>query len=228
MTVTNKPVFMFFKRAVDVLLSCFALLLLWPVLLVLVLLVRRDGGRAMFAQTRVGRNGREFSLYKFRSMKPGADKLENFLTSEQLAQYKKEFKLDPDPRITKIGQFLRKSSLDELPQLWNILRGDMSIVGPRPLLRGELERHYTPEQQAALLSVRPGLTGYWQATSRNESTYATGQRQQQELYYIGRAGVGLDCKILFMTVKRVFSGKGAVCRGDIEGKGVRSRNTTII
>ena len=109
-------------------------------------------------------------------MKPGADKLEDFLTPEQLEQYMKEYKLDPDPRITSLGHFLRKSSLDELPQLFNILRGDMSIVGPRPLQVPELAVNYTPEEQKQLLSVRPGLTGYWQASSRNESTYSSGER----------------------------------------------------
>jgi len=202
--------YLFFKRLFDIVLSGMALLVLWPVMLVISLLVRRDGGKAFYAQTRIGKDGKPFSLYKFRSMKPGADKLEDFLTPEQLAQYNKEFKLDPDPRITAIGQTLRKSSLDELPQLVNILRGDMSIVGPRPLLDTELKHNYTEEQQRQLLSVRPGLTGYWQATSRNESSYQSGERQRQELYYIGRTTLGMDIKIVLLTVKRVFSGKGAV------------------
>ncbi len=209
-TQKKRPIYRCIKRLFDILLSGMALLVLSPLLLVLVLLVRRDGGKAFFAQQRIGRGGKPFSLYKFRSMKPGADKLENFLTPEQLETYKREFKLDPDPRITGIGQILRKSSLDELPQLWNILRGDMSLVGPRPLLDPELQVNYTSEEQERLLSVRPGLTGYWQAVSRNESTYQTGERQQQELYYIGRVSLGMDLKILLMTVKRVFSGKGAV------------------
>ena len=206
---TKKP-YLFFKRLFDIVLSAMALLLIWPVLLVVGLLVRRDGGPAFYAQTRVGLNGRLFSVYKFRSMKMGAERLEDFLTPEELAEYKKEYKLLHDPRITKIGNFLRKSSIDELPQLWNILRGDMSLVGPRPLLESELAGNYTAEQRQQLLSVRPGLTGYWQAMSRNESSYRTGERQQQELYYIDRVSLGMDIKILFMTVKRVFSGKGAV------------------
>lgn len=209
-TTQKKNPYLFFKRLFDILLCGVALLIIWPVMLVITLLIRRDGAPAIYAQTRVGRHGRPFSLYKFRSMKPGADKLEDFLTPEQLKQYYKEFKLDPDPRITPIGNFLRKSSLDELPQLWNILKGDMSLVGPRPLLESELKGNYTPEQREQLLSVRPGLTGYWQASSRNESSYATGERQQQELYYIGRTTLGMDLKILCMTVSRVFSGKGAV------------------
>ncbi len=206
---TKKP-YLFFKRLFDIVLSAMALLFIWPVLLVVGLLVRRDGGPAIYAQTRVGQDGHLFSVYKFRSMKMGAERLEDFLTPEELAEYKKEYKLHHDPRITKIGNFLRKSSIDELPQLWNILRGDMSLVGPRPLLESELVGNYTAEQRQQLLSVRPGLTGYWQAMSRNESSYRTGERQQQELYYIDRVSLDMDIKILFMTVKRVFSGKGAV------------------
>ena len=206
----KKSPYLFFKRLFDIVLSAMALLVIWPVLLVVGLLVRRDGGPAFYAQTRVGRGGHPFAVYKFRSMKMNAERLEDFLTPEELAEYKKEYKLLHDPRITPIGNFLRKSSIDELPQLWNILRGDMSLVGPRPLLESELRGNYTPEEQVRLLSVRPGLTGYWQAVSRNESSYITGERQQQELYYIDRVSLGMDIKILIMTVKRVFSGKGAV------------------
>ena len=209
-TKHNATPYLFLKRLFDIVLSAMALLFIWPVLLIVALLVRRDKGPAFYAQTRVGKDGHLFSVYKFRSMKMGAERLEDFLTPEELAEYKKEYKLHHDPRITPIGNFLRKSSIDELPQLWNILRGDMSLVGPRPLLESELIGNYTPEERERLLSVRPGLTGYWQAMSRNESSYITGERQQQELYYIDRVSLGMDVKILFMTVKRVFSGKGAV------------------
>ena len=198
------------KRLADVLLSLCGLLVLWPVMLVVALLVRRDGGPALYKQSRIGRGGQPFTLYKFRSMIPGAERLENYLTPEELAEYRKEYKLIRDPRVSKLGNVLRKSSLDELPQLFNILKGDMSLVGPRPLLESELKGNYTQEQRQQLLSVRPGLTGYWQAMSRNESSYITGQRQQQELYYIGRVSLWMDLKILCMTVSRVFSGKGAV------------------
>lgn len=206
----KKPFYPRIKRGLDVFISIMALLLIWPVLLVIALLVRRDGGPAFFAQSRVGRNGRLFKLYKFRSMKVGADKLEDILTPEELELYRKEYKLQNDPRVTKLGNFLRKSSLDELPQLWNIIRGDMSLVGPRPLLPSELTGNYTPEERQQLMSMQPGLTGYWQAMSRNESSYLTGERQRQELYYVGRVSLKMDLKIIFMTVKRVITGKGAV------------------
>ena len=206
----KKPLYPRVKRVLDVVISAMALLMIWPVMLVIALLVKRDGGPAFFAQTRVGRNGRLFKLYKFRSMKVGAERLEEFLTPEELADYRKEYKLQNDPRVSKLGNFLRRSSLDELPQLWNIIRGDMSLVGPRPLLPSELTGNYTPEERQKLMSVAPGLTGYWQAMSRNESSYATGERQKQELYYIGRVSFWMDVKIILMTVERVITGKGAV------------------
>ena len=198
------------KRLLDILLSGTALVAFCWLFALLAILVKRDGGTAFFAQKRIGKGGKSILVYKFRSMRMNADDLEKCLTPQELAEYKKDFKLEHDPRITKIGHFLRKSSLDELPQLWNILRGDMSLIGPRPLLENELERYYTPEEREKLLSVRPGLTGYWQATSRNESSYQTGERQKQELYYIGRVNFPMDVFIFFKTVSRVFSGKGAV------------------
>lgn len=206
----KKPVYPRVKRILDVVLSVSALLIIWPVMLIIAILVKLDGGPAFFAQSRVGRNGRLFKLYKFRSMKKGADRLEEMLSPEELAEYSKEYKLKNDPRVSKLGSFLRKSSLDELPQLWNIIRGDMSLVGPRPLLPSELTGNYTPEERQMLMSVAPGLTGYWQAVARNESSYATGERQKQELYYIGRVSFWMDVKIILMTVKRVITGKGAV------------------
>lgn len=206
----KKAVYPRVKRVLDVLFSVMALLVIWPLMLVIAVLVMLDGGPPFYAQSRVGRNGRLFKVYKFRSMKKGADRLEEMLSPEELAEYSKEYKLQNDPRVSKLGSFLRRSSLDELPQLWNIIRGEMSLVGPRPLLPSELTGNYTPEERQMLMSVRPGLTGYWQAMSRNESSYATGERQKQELYYIGRVTIWMDVKIVLMTVKRVITGKGAV------------------
>lgn len=206
----RKPVYPRVKRVLDVAISVMALLVIWPVMLIIALVVKSDGGPAFFAQSRVGRNGRLFKVYKFRSMKLGADRLEDSLSPEELAEYRKEYKLQNDPRVSKFGNFLRRSSIDELPQLWNIIRGEMSLVGPRPLLPSELTANYTPEERQMLMSVAPGLTGYWQAVARNESSYATGERQKQELYYIGRVSFWMDVKIVLMTVKRVLTGKGAV------------------
>ena len=206
----KKPIYPRVKRVLDVIVSVMALLLIWPIMLIIAILVKLDGGPAFFAQSRVGRNGRLFKVYKFRSMKNGADRLEDSLSPEELEEYRKEYKLQNDPRVSKLGNFLRRSSMDELPQLWNIIRGDMSLVGPRPLLPSELTSNYTPEERQMLMSVAPGLTGYWQAVARNESSYVTGERQKQELYYIGRVSFWMDVKIILMTVERVLTGKGAV------------------
>lgn len=206
----KKSIYPRVKRVLDVVISVIALLIIWPIMLIIALLVKTDGGPAFYSQSRVGRNGRLFRLYKFRSMRPGADRLEDFLSPEEMEAYRTEYKLQNDPRVSKLGNFLRRSSLDELPQLWNIIRGDMSLVGPRPLLPSELTSNYTPEERQLLMSAQPGLTGYWQAVARNESCYATGERQMQELYYIGRVSFLMDLKIVFMTVKRVITGKGAV------------------
>ena len=139
-------------------------------------------------------------------MKKNADDLENMLTPEQLEIFKTEFKIEDDPRITKIGNFLRETSLDELPQLLNILKGDLSIVGPRPVVEDELENY--GEDVNKLLSVKPGLTGYWQAYARNDVIYATGERQKMELYYVDNSSLWFDIKIFFKTFVAVFKKTG--------------------
>ncbi len=133
--------------------------------------------------------------------------LEKLLTPEQLEQYRTEFKIDNDPRITKIGNVLRKLSLDELPQLFNILKGDISIVGPRPIV--EKETQIYGDDVGKLLSVKPGLTGYWQAYARNNATYESGERQKMEMYYIDNNSLWLDIRILFKTVFSVLKKEGA-------------------
>lgn len=203
------PVFAFFKRTFDILISLIFLIVLSPLFLILAIVIKRDGGSAFYTQRRIGKNGKVINVYKFRSMRPNADRLEDFLTPEELEQYRKDYKLEHDPRITKVGHVLRKTSLDELPQLLCILKGDMSLIGPRPVLDDELKGNYSDEQIERLLSVRPGLTGYWQAYSRNESSYLDGDRQRQELYYIDHVSLWLDIKIIFKTIGRVVSGKGA-------------------
>lgn len=203
------PVFAFFKRTFDILISLIFLIVLSPLFLILAIVIKRDGGSAFYTQRRIGKNGKVINVYKFRSMRPNADRLEDFLTPDELEQYRKDYKLEHDPRITKVGHVLRKTSLDELPQLLCILKGDMSLIGPRPVLDDELKGNYSDEQIERLLSVRPGLTGYWQAYSRNESSYLDGDRQRQELYYIDHVSLWLDIKIIFKTIGRVVSGKGA-------------------
>lgn len=193
------------KRLFDILASLAALVVLSPLFLVVAVLILWEDGRPVFYKhTRVGRDGRMFQMYKFRTMYQNR---EIVLTSEQKAELQQEFKLENDPRVTRIGSKLRRSSLDELPQLLNILKGDMSFVGPRPIVEKEFE-HYTAEETAAFQSVKPGLTGYWQAYARNDATYQSGERQAMEMYYVKHASFWLDIRILFKTVGAVLRKSG--------------------
>ena len=146
-------------------------------------------------------------MYKFRSMSINADKLETSLTEEQQAQYRKEYKIHNDQRVTRVGKFIRKYSIDELPQLFNILKGELSFIGPRPVLDEETRLY--GDKRDLLLSVRPGLTGYWQAYGRNNITYENGERQAMELYYIEHFSWWFNVKIFFRTIKAVVTAEGA-------------------
>lgn len=210
------------KRCFDFLSSfCVSVILLVPLTILALMVVLKDPGSPFYVQKRVGQNGKIFGMVKLRSMRKGADKLENMLTPEQLAQYKKEYKLEDDPRLIGyhkpgdgkncFGAILRRTSLDELPQIiWNIcIKGNMSVVGPRPVLEEELRAHYTPEEQGLLLSVKPGLTGYWQAYARNNVGYEDHQRQDMELYYVRNASFILDLQIIWQTIFTVIRKSGA-------------------
>ena len=140
-------------------------------------------------------------------MRQDAGDLKKLLTPEQLEQYSREFKVDNDPRITDVGNFLRRTSLDELPQLFNILGGSMSFVGPRPIVEEETTIYGSDIRK--LLSVKPGLTGYWQAFARNLASYESGERQEMEMYYIDHQSVGFDLKILLKTFGAVAKMEGA-------------------
>lgn len=212
----------FFKRMADIFLSFFLTVLFLPVSLLTALLIfARTGHNPFFLQDRMGRNGKIIKVLKFRTMRQDAADLSLVLSPEELALYRQEYKLGDDPRLIGyrrpgdgtrcFGAILRRTSIDELPQLFfNILLlGNMSLVGPRPILRDELQKHYTPEEQKAFLSVKPGLTGFWQAYARNEACYSDGQRQWMELYYVAHQSVGLDIRILFRTVVAVLTKAGA-------------------
>lgn len=204
----KKPLYDFFKRFTDIVLSGLLLLVIWPVFLVVAIAIKcDDGGKVFYRHKRVGRRGKTVYIHKFRSMKKNADQLAGQLTPEQLHQYYTEFKIDNDPRITKVGNFLRKTSLDELPQIWDIFTGKLSIIGPRPLVETETQRYYG--KRDALLSVKPGLTGYWQAYARNDVGYADGRRQEMELFYVQNRSVWTDIKIFFKTIGSVVKRKGA-------------------
>lgn len=215
-------VYAFLKRMADIFLSFFLTVLFLPVSLLTALLIfARTGHNPFFLQERMGRNGKIIKVLKFRTMRQDAADLSLVLSPEELALYRQEYKLGDDPRLIGyrrpgdgtrcFGAILRRTSIDELPQLFfNILLlGNMSLVGPRPILRDELQKHYTPEEQKAFLSVKPGLTGFWQAYARNEACYSDGQRQWMELYYVAHQSVSLDIRILFRTVVAVLTKAGA-------------------
>ena len=201
--------YLFIKKLFDFLASLAALILLSPLMLILAILVYLDDpGKVFYGHLRIGKNGKPFKVWKFRSMYMNADKMIDLLTPEQAKQYYTEFKIDNDPRITKIGNFLRKTSLDELPQLFNVLCNDMSLVGPRPLIESEIQTYYA-DMYDTLLAVKPGVTGYWQAYARNNATYQSGERQKMEMYYVHNASLWLDIKILFKTIGSVLKKQGA-------------------
>ena len=202
----QKKSYLLAKRAFDVISAGAALLVLSPFFLVIALLIKLDSkGPVIFKHNRIGKNGQPMGLYKFRSMVQDAEEAIKRFTPEQRKEWETNFKLEHDPRITKIGAFLRKTSLDELPQLLNILKGDLSVVGPRPVIAKELELY--GENKDKFLSVTPGLTGYWQAYARSDCSYE--QRMEMELYYAEHANFWWDIKIIFVTVGAVLSRKGA-------------------
>jgi lipopolysaccharide/colanic/teichoic acid biosynthesis glycosyltransferase len=192
----------------DLLLAALGLLLLWPVFLLISLAIRLDSpGPALYHQTRLGRAGRPFTLLKFRSMRLDADRQLSALLEEpefRIAWASRQ-KLWNDPRCTRMGAFLRRYSLDELPQLWNVLRGEMSLVGPRPILPGQRLQYGPLFERYA--SLRPGLTGLWQVMGRNQTSFA--ERVFLDQVYISRRSLALDAAILLRTTWVVLSGQGA-------------------
>ena len=182
--------------------------LIFPIISVLVLISTR--GKVIFKDERMGLNKKKISIYKFQTMFSDAEtNLDKYLDENQKKKWQKERKLDDDPRVTKLGKFLRKTSLDELPQLFNILGGSLSLVGPRPITKQELESNFTEYEQNQLMKVKPGLTGYWQVKDRSLATYESGERQKEELYYLPRRGLWFDFKIILLTIPAIFKGKGA-------------------
>ena len=193
------------KRLIDILAVLAAAPIVLPLVALLALAVARDGHAPFYRQARVGRGGRIFTMWKLRSMVPDADaKLAEYLSQDPAAraEWNTSQKLKRDPRITRFGRFLRKSSLDELPQLWNVLTGDMSLVGPRPMM---------PEQQPlypgrAYYALRPGITGLWQVSDRNETTFAA--RADYDRAYAQSLSLATDARILAATVHVVARGTG--------------------
>lgn len=197
----------YIKRVIDIVLSFIALVLLSPIFLIIAICIKVESkGPVFFVHKRVGKNGKIIRMYKFRTMVPNAEELIKQFTPEQMKEFKENFKLENDPRITKVGKILRKTSLDELPQLVNILKGDLSIIGPRPVIGEELEKYGGNKEK--FLSVTPGLTGYWAANGRSSTSYE--ERMKMELYYVDNISWKLDLKIFFKTILSVLKKEGAM------------------
>lgn len=200
------------KRLVDIMAGLVGTILLIPITICIYIakkILKEDDGPIFYDQLRIGKGGKHFKLYKYRSMVIGADKiLEEYLAENEEAriEFEQNQKLKNDPRITKLGNFLRKTSLDEFPQFINILKGDMSLVGPRPIVDREVELF--GDKMKTVHSVRPGLTGYWAANGRSDTTYE--QRVEMEAYYAENFSLLLDIKIIFKTIKSVIKKEGAI------------------
>ena len=205
----RKSLFPIAKRALDIIGAGLGLVVLSPFFLIVALMVRADGGPAFFAHQRVGRGGKLFGCMKFRSMVIDSQaRLEALLANGPAARAEWEAtrKLKNDPRITRIGRFLRSTSLDELPQLINVLRGEMSLVGPRPVQEAEIDRYYGASA-AHYMAVRPGITGLWQVSGRSETSYES--RVALDVAYVSRPSMIADLTILLRTPVAVLSRRGA-------------------
>ena len=195
------------KRTIDILGALIGLVLLSPIFLIVAIAIKLDSkGPIIFGHNRKGLHGKDIKVYKFRTMYENSQEIFNNFTKEQKEEFYKNFKLENDPRVTKLGDFLRRTSIDELPQLINILNGSMSIVGPRPIVQKEIDLY--GDYANKLFSVVPGLTGYWQANGRSDTTYE--ERIKMDMYYIDNRGFWLDFKIIIKTFGSVLKGEGAV------------------
>ena len=204
-SVPPQDIALLIKRIMDIIGSATALVVLSPLFLIIAIAIKATSeGPILFAQTRVGLNGRHFTMYKFRTMVKNAEEMkEKLIDSNEMEG--PVFKLTNDPRVTKIGKFLRKTSLDELPQFYNVLKGDMSLVGPRPPLPEEVEK-YLPSQRRRL-SMRPGLTCIWQVSGRNKIRNFD-EWMRLDLKYIDEWSLWLDIKLIFLTIKAIITGSG--------------------
>ena len=208
----RKVLYKVLKRLIDILGGLVGCVLLVPITVAVYIarkVLKEDDGPLFYEHLRYGKDGKKFRIYKFRSMCIDADKrLKEYLEQNEEAriEFEENHKLKDDPRITKLGKFIRKTSIDELPQFINVLKGDMSLIGPRPIVDGEIEKY--GENKDKFLSVRPGLTGYWAANGRSDITYE--ERMKMELYYVDNISFKLDIQIFFKTIISVIKKEGAM------------------
>lgn len=208
----RKVLYKVVKRLIDILGGLVGCVLLVPITVAVYIarkVLKEDDGPMFYEHLRYGKDGKKFRIYKFRSMCIDADKkLKEYLEQNEEAkiEFEENHKLKDDPRITRLGRFIRKTSIDELPQFVNVLKGDMSLIGPRPIVDGEIEKY--GENKDKFLSVRPGLTGYWAANGRSDITYE--ERMKMELYYVDNISFKLDIQIFFKTIISVIKKEGAM------------------
>ena len=199
-----------FKRLFDILFGIIGVILTIPFILIIKIsyILNKDYSSIFFTHKRIGKNGKEFKMYKFRTMVPNAEEVlkEMLKDKKYLNEWKEYHKFENDPRITKVGGIFRKLSLDELPQFINILKGDMSLIGPRPLIQEEVDDY--KKKKKILLSIKPGLTGWWACHGR--SCTSNKQRQDLELYYVKNCSFILDIKTFFLTIVKVLKREGAM------------------
>ena len=206
-TVYDSRIYLFTKRVIDIVGALAGIILLSPIFLIIAIAIKIEDpkGNIIFGHKRVGKDGKLFSCYKFRSMFANAEEMKKYFTEEQKKEYAETFKLKDDPRITKVGKFTRKTSLDELPQLFNILLGHMSIVGPRPIVSKELE--FYGKYDKYYKAVKPGLTGLWQVSGRSDTTYE--ERVAMDMEYVSTRSILKDIYIILMTVVKVLKREGS-------------------
>ena len=205
--IDKKKVYMTVKRTTDVTLSSLALIVLMPLILCIGLIIKLDSkGSVFYKHKRIGKNGKYFMIYKFRTMVSDASNLKKYFSEEQMKEYRENYKVKDDPRITKIGKILRKTSLDELPQLINIIKGDLAIIGPRPVVDNEIDKYGIYKDK--FLSVTPGLTGNWAANGRSCTSYD--ERMKLELEYVDNISLKMDMQVFFKTIITVLKKEGAV------------------
>lgn len=193
------------KRLIDIICSFVGILVLSPLFIIIAIIIKfTSKGPVFFSQKRVGRNGKEFDMYKFRSMVVNAEELKEKLAAQN-EMSGPMFKMKDDPRVTKVGKFIRKTSIDELPQLWNILKGDMSLVGPRPSLPKEVAQF--DDWMYKRLEVKPGLTCYWQVSGRNNIDFEDWMKL--DIRYVEERNLWIDIKLIFKTVGVLFGDKNA-------------------
>lgn len=206
----KRIIYHIFKRLMDIIIGLVGLVVLAPLTIVIAVanLINKENGPIFYKQKRIGKNGKYFNIFKYRSMCVGADEiLKKYLDEnpKEREEFEKFRKIENDPRITKTGKILRETSLDEVPQVINLLNGTMSLIGPRPIVDGEIDIY--ADDKNKFLSVTPGLTGYWQVNGRSNTTYE--ERKEMELYYVDHQSLLLDIKIFFKTFAAVLKKDGA-------------------